>query len=508
MITERHSLENHLRQDNRRRCLRGRRSGKVLILVMISLPAIFAIVGLVLDSGFMMSGSQDLHHATDAAATAAAMDLYLGKTSASAISTASSYLTDLNGVSSAQPTVNIPPLSGPYAGQSGYVEVLASQSYQTRFMQLVGANSQQTLSTRSVAGYQNSTAGAAIVVLDPNPSALTISGIPSSLSLPSYPAILGGLEVLGLGTVSVDGAVLVDTTWGGVDENGNPAGSSSGPPYGISCTPLLSLTHLNALNIRVVGGVDNQSNYGNYTSGQASPLRANQLAVPDPFQSLPVPTTASDPTNVSATSYGGVQVIGLPLVSAPTTLNPGVYDWIEVVSGSVVFQPGVYIIRGVNPLTNLALSVVAGTVTANGVMFYVTNSSNYDATTGAPDSADGSTAPSQSLPTTMFPSVVINAALPGSTYSGITDASSPYSGMLIYQRRDDLRPIIIAEAGLLGPGSLSGTVYAKWGAVEFAADGTYDLRIVAGTVALVSELGLTLIPTTFLPPAQDVFLVE
>jgi hypothetical protein len=483
-----------------------RRSGKVLVLILIALPSIFAIVGLVLDSGFMMSGSQDLHHATDAGAMAAAMDLLLGKSSASATSTATTYIAGLNGFTDAQTTVNIPPQTGPYAGQSNFAEVISNRSYQTRFMQIVGANSLQTLSTRSVAGVQTSTAGAAVVVLDPNPSQISVSGVPAIL--PAYPAIVGGLEVLGLGSMNVNGAVLVNTTWGGVDENGNPAGTSSGPPYGISCTPLISLTHLNALNIRVSGGVDNPNNYGNYTSGQGSPLLANQLAVPDPFQSLAVPTTSSDPANVSTTNYGGVRVVNLPLISAPTILNPGVYDWIEVDSGQAVFSPGIYIIRNVNPLTNIALNIVGGTVTANGVMFYITNSSTYDPTSGAPDSADGSSRPSQAIPTTLIPSVAIDAALPGSSYKGLSDASSPYNGMLIYQRRDDLRPMIIAEAGLLGPGMFSGTLYAKWGAVEFAADGTYDLRVVAGTAAFVSELGLTLMPSTLLPAAQDVFLVE
>ena len=107
----------------------SRRSGKVLVLILIALPSIFAIVGLVLDSGFMMSGSQDLHHATDAGAMAAAMDLLLGKSSASATSTATTYIAGLNGFNDAQTTVNIPPQTGPYAGQSNFAEVISTRSY-------------------------------------------------------------------------------------------------------------------------------------------------------------------------------------------------------------------------------------------------------------------------------------------------------------------------------------------------------------------------------------------
>ncbi len=483
-----------------------RRDGKVLVLVLISCSAIFGILGLVFDAGLMTSDSQNLHHATDAAATAGAMDLLLGKTTSQATTTATSYITDLNGLADAQTTVNIPPVQGVYAGRNNYLEVIATRPYQTRIMHLLGVSSQQTISMRSVASYQASTAGGAIEVLDPTPPPLAISAMLPTL--PAYPALLGGLEVLGLGTVSVNGAVLVNTTWGGVDEDGNPAGTSAGPPYGISCTPLLQLTHLNARDIRVSGGVDNQANYGSFTSGAKSPLRANRMGVPDPFETLPVPSTASDPTNVNTTLRGGVQVVSLPLVGAPTVLQPGVYDWIEVVSGQAVFQPGIYIIRSVNPISRIALNVVAGTVTANGVMFYVTNSSSYDPKTGAPDDGDGDTRPVISIPASQIPSVLINAAVLGSSFSPLSSGGSPFDGLLVYQRRSDARPVVVVHSNLLGAGSFGGTFYAKWGHVLFTGAGTYDMRIVAGTARLVTVTGMTIAPAILLPAALDVFLVE
>jgi hypothetical protein len=490
----------------RRRSRPSSRAGKVVVLVLISLTSILGIVGLVFDAGLMTSDSQNLHHATDAAAMAGAMDLRLGKPSAAAAATAVSYVRDLNGLADAQTTVNIPPLQGDFAGRSNYVEVIATRVYSTRLIHIAGAKSQQTFLARSVAGYQPSTTGAAIVVLDPNPPPLTISPIPPTL--PAYPALVGGLETLGLGTVSVNGAVLVNTTWGGVDENGNPAGASAGPPYGISCTPLVALTHLNALDIHVAGGVDDPTNYGNYVAGKKSPLHAARLPVPDPFRSLAVPTTTSDPANVSAQVRGGVQVVGVPLISTPTVLQPGVYDWIEIVSGNVVFNPGIYIIRNVNPVSGVALNVIAGTVTADGVLFYLTNSTNYDATTGAPDNSDGETRPAAAMPAGMTPSVVINAALPGSSFSPLASLTSPFNGMLVYQRRRDPRPVVVVQQSLLGASPLSGTIYAKWGHVLFTGGGTYDVRIVAGTARLVTVLGMTIAPNTLLPPAQDVYLVE
>jgi hypothetical protein len=67
---------------------------------------------------------------------------------------------------------------------------------------------------------------------------------------------------------------------------------------------------------------------------------------------------------------------------------------------------------------------------------------------------------------------------------------------------------VIAYQSLLGNVVFQGTVYAKWGHVLFAGDGTLDFRIVSGTARLVPVLGLTLQPSQLLPPASDVFLVE
>jgi hypothetical protein len=153
------------------------------------------------------------------------------------------------------------------------------------------------------------------------------------------------------------------------------------------------------------------------------------------------------------------------------------------------------------------LSILAGTVTANGVLFYVTNSNDYDANSGSPDNGDGSSSPVPSIPG-LTPSVVINAALLGSNYSGLNDSQSPFYGMLVYQRRLDPRPIVVAHESLIGGGSVAGAMYAKWGHVAFTGAGVYDIRIVSGTARLITALGMTIAPTNRLPPAKDVFLVE
>lgn len=490
--------------------LRPRR-GQALALLAVVLFALTAIIALVVDGGMMFSTYRDMQSVVDAAATAAARDLARGESVTFAKATATDYVRVQNGQSAADVEVHIPPSSGPFAGNASFVEVIATEQVPVYFSRVTGGEPHYPVKTRGVAGVENATAGGAVLALDPTPSPITVSA--SALGLVSVsvtvpPANIGGLETLGVGQVKVDGSVQVNTEWGGFDERGCPVGDCAGPPYGASCTPLIPLTRLMAQDVRVVGGVDNPDCYGPYHTSKHCVLQANRLPVPDPFETLPAPTTSSDPTNVVTTNRGGVAVTGLPLIGPTKHLYPGVYDWISVVSGIAVFHPGVYIIRGKNPLTQIPLSIVAGKVTANGVMFYITNSSTYNAVTGAPDASDGETEPPVPGVTSLVPSAVISAALLGSDFTGLSDSGSPFDRMLIYQRRQDRRPVVIVGEQIVGCGSFTGSVYAKWGQVLFAASGSYDLQIVGGTVRFVNVLSTTIAPTSLLPAAKDVYLVE
>lgn len=495
-----------------REALRGRtrrhrgqaREGKVLVLLTLLTPAIFGLLAVVIDGSYMQATLQNLQNITDAGALAAAMDLKQGADAKDGAATAAQYMQGHNGLEDASLTVFCPPTQGAYAGKSGFVEVIVGSSAPSFFSRTLQTVMKTTLSSRAVAGYEPTTAGAGIVVLDPSPAPLSVAiDLPA---LPSLPTIVGGLEILGLGDVRVNGAVLVNNEWGGVDENGNPAGADSGPPYAISCTPLLALTKLRAVDIRVAGGVDKPSNYGSYATGRPSPLRANKLPVPDPFLSLPVPTIGVDPAHVRSSEHGGIDI--LAALGPAVELEPGVYDWIQVIAGKVTFSPGVYIIRNVSPLTGMALSLAGGQITADGVMFYITDTADYSPEQGTPDALDGDAEPTAPGVSKLVPSVQIDLALPGSSFSPISDPSSPFYGVMLFQRRYDRRPVVLIQQQLLWSNSFSGVVYAKWGHVMLVGSGKFGGNYIAGTMRIVTLLDCTLSPTKLLPPAEDVFLVE
>lgn len=480
------------------------RSGKVLVLFAVLLPAMLAVVGLVLDGGILQGTYRRTQHVADAAATAAARALQRGETEWVVASEAERVSASVNRRPSGGVIINSPPDRGAYAGDANTVEVEITEQADTYFYGFTGGDTMVPVRVRAVAGVRPSTARAAIVVLDPDPPPLSVPPLPGIL--PALPALIGGLEIEGLGTVRVDGAILVNSTWGGLDEYGEPTGDTAGPPFALASINLLTPQRLRARDIRVVGGVDNPDAYGHFVAGESSPLRTGKLAVPDPLIDLPVPTTLADPAHVNGTLRGGVRIVGLP-VGPVQTLQPGIYEWIEIVSGRVRFDPGVYIIRSVNPVTQIALNILAGEVQADGVMFYITDSAGYSAASGVPDSSDGEAVPGNPAILDLLPSAVINLVLPGSRMSGINDPDSPFDGMLIFQRRRDRRPVAIVS-GLLGTPRVDGTVYAKWGHAILASRGTIETAFVAGTVRIVTTLPTTIAPRRLLPAAEDVFLLE
>src|SRR5437016_4623057 len=116
--------------DSRINCKdKARRGGVVLPLLVVSLAVLLGIVALVMDGGRLLDERRHAQAAADAAALAAAADLYANYTSyqgtdpsgsakAAALASALS-----NSFASGAVTVNIPPQSGTFAGQAGYVEI-------------------------------------------------------------------------------------------------------------------------------------------------------------------------------------------------------------------------------------------------------------------------------------------------------------------------------------------------------------------------------------------------
>ncbi len=113
-----------------------RERGQTLVLFALMLTVMLGFVALTVDVGLAFLERRQLQNAVDAAALAAAQDLSFGQSNEIALATAYDYM-DRNGYSGAETIdVNIPPLYGPFAGLTGYVEVQSKQKAPAAFLTL------------------------------------------------------------------------------------------------------------------------------------------------------------------------------------------------------------------------------------------------------------------------------------------------------------------------------------------------------------------------------------
>jgi Flp pilus assembly protein TadG len=478
------------------------RRGVVLVVFAVLLIALLGMVGLVVDGANLASGHRQTQNAADAAALAAAMDRMRGRTMQEATTTANTFVVTHNGLTNATSEVNSPPSSGPYAGQSSYVEVIVTYPMTTYIAHVVGFAQNQTVTARAVAGYEAHSAGEGVAVLNPNAKP--------------------GVAVNGAGSIlRVNGRINVNSGGGGMDEFGatvldnsgaNGTVAANGNPSGIYAT-----------DFRIVGGVDDRTKFYPYDSGDTLSLHCRELEEPDPLLELPTPyfnngvdsrvrgdvsVTNNNITGLDSDSAlqnhvatAGESVAGglYTATAGEVILYPGVYRSLSITGGKVYFIPGIYVISPNKNVQN-AFQINGGTVVARKVLFYNTSVS-YNPSTGSPDSGDRED--STPLPNTEFAgSFQINAGMQfspidttavnyASLYSGARPVSSDFDGMLFYQRRRHQSSITIA--GNAADGALAGTLYAKWSRVTITGQGTYNAQFIVGSILVNGNGNVTVL---------------
>lgn len=138
-----------------------KRPGKTLAMFVLLTPVLLGMVGLTIDGGLLLVTYRQTQNAADAAALAAAMDLFNGLPGlpiATAKTTGATYVQNqnYNNMASATVMINIPPgpLAAPSHQTTSYAEAIITYPYQTLFIQVLGVNSSQTVTARAVAGYE------------------------------------------------------------------------------------------------------------------------------------------------------------------------------------------------------------------------------------------------------------------------------------------------------------------------------------------------------------------
>lgn len=491
-----------------RKSITKSRRGYVLILVALLLPLLIGMVGLTVDGGLLLASHERAQNIADATARSVAIAMKNGATHGSLQSLGESVAFGLNSLprdskktDGSQVVIQHPPVSGPFTGDTAFVEVLVSHPLDTTFIQILGTpTSHLSTTARAVAGYRSIQREAGVVILDPTASpGLGVSGTNSKLL--------------------VDAAIIVYTNRKGDNEYGTTVGQLSSGQSSVMMGG--SGSTLTASELIVSGGVDDEMNY---RAPDVQELHAgtNDM-VDDPFHDqaatrLPIPIVANGVVN---TQFGNVSVSNgatKDLVSPNeynsttglTTLNPGIYNKITINAGKVAFLPGIYVLQNQSGGGNI-MSITGGTVTATGVMFYNTGST-WDPITGGDDQNDLAT-DSQIFPAdnkTQFAGITLNGPVVSMSpiNVGLGDPKRVFQDMVFYQRRVNTQDIN-SNNGASFPGGVSGRIYAKWAQLKVSGNGTYNFSIVVGSMASNGNATITVrdrLPLT--PRIYPVRLVE
>ncbi len=297
----------------------SRRRGTVAVFIALSLTVLVGILAITLDGGLMLTESRHAQVVADAAATAAAADLFQnaglnagtdpsGTAKASALDTAKANGYSNDGITSVV-TVNIPPLSGDYVGKAGFAEVIVQYNLKRGFSAIWG-NGTLPVTARAVA-----------------------SGIPGSIGILILdPALSDSCEIDGKNVNILNGGqIYVNSTDG--------AGTQVASGVKLSCGGL-----------NLVGGLANNGSI-TYTNGGG--LKTGVAPVADPLAKIPEPTTAG------LTTYPDQNI------TSNTTLQPGIYKNITIKSGAVTLAPGIYYLS-----SGGRLQLNGGSLSGTGVMFF------------------------------------------------------------------------------------------------------------------------------------------
>lgn len=276
--------------------------GQMIVMVAIVFMALMFVVGLAVDAGQLFAAKRAQQEAADAASFAAAVVIYQNGSTAQAVAAAAADAAKngfTDGVNSTTVTVNAPPTSGAYAGESPvrHVEVIIVRQVKTALVPAEAAFN--PVRARGVSGAEPFNNSYGIMVLSPTCAGGTTSTFTASSNV--------DLHVTG-------GSVWVNA-------------SCSTAVSGFTGTDF-TLPSPYSLNI-----VGNSTDTFPATVAQ---VNHGLVAQPDPFAGYPIP---------DGKSYDGVHTLPTDpaRISGTTTAPEGIYT---TSLGGVSLCHGIYILKG------------------------------------------------------------------------------------------------------------------------------------------------------------------
>jgi hypothetical protein len=413
----------------------------MVVLVAISLVAILAVVAIALDGGLLLDNYRRVQSAADAAALAAADDLFnsyrtnngldsSGTAKASALSTAGANGYSNDGVTSVV-TVNIPPKSGNFVGKAGYAEVVIQFTQKRNFSSIFGSGD-LPVTARAVAHGNPGNIG--ILILNPH--------------------LQGACEIDGNVNILNGGQIFSNSD--NTIPNDAASNFASGSIF-VNNTATLSTGGLNVLSSLVNQGTINYTNNGG--------LNYYKAPMADPLASIPEPAASG------LTNHGSVNI------TSTTTLQPGIYGDITIGSSggrggrggsapTVTLAPGIYYLDNGGSFT-----LNAGSIQGTGVMIF--NNTGGDSVFGMSNPAGG--------PINLTPPTPTSG---GTWPSGTTSAT--YNGISYWVPRSSTSEYHLESAF---PVTMSGSFYAQGGEFDFRPDGASTVFNTGNYICAEAEWG-------------------
>lgn len=471
---------------------RPNRRGVALLLVALLLPCFLGLFALTVDAGRALETHRRIQSAADVAALGIVHRLARGYTRTEALTHAQTLRQSIapmsqtliwgTGVAGTFDVVNNPPSSGPHAGNAAFYEVIVTSQVPGLFSGALGWAESSRVVARAVAGLETDLPPEGLAALNP--------------------CAVPGLSLGGNSAIRVEGSVVINSGGAGQDQNGfnvNLGMSQYAVDVGNNSTVTADL-------MMVRGGVNSSRNILPLTTGAPQPLQAN-IRQPwvDPYASLPIPKPSNTPSITNWTTKQSADVKNKDNV----TLNPGIYSDISVATGGTLkLNPGVYVISPTKSGDGLNIAN-GGTLTANGVMLYLTRSNYLDRSPGYWDTLDGAVnslvttptgtncalpaAPDGSSSSLPYASLEMDVNQGFVTMSGLNDPSSPFNKFVIFQRRRSTNTLELDIKA--GASNIKGLIYAKWAEMELGnnADLTMEAQLIVGSLKLGGGAKLNLI---------------
>jgi Flp pilus assembly protein TadG len=285
------------------------RRGTVAVLVALLLPVVIGVTALGLDGGLLLLQRRQAQSIADSAALAGAYSLY-GGSNFNTAQTAAIAIGTQNGITISTSQVTQP--------QTGYVAVSVLVTNPRCFSALWGTGNMSATATAVARTNTSAYSKAAILVLDPSGTGITLSGLTQ--------------------VTAKNGSVIVDST---------------------SATSILSsgAPSITAPELDLSGSIT----YSGTNPNKATVTKTSQASTPDPLASISAPSSSG--MTVQANTATNL------LSSMTKTISPGVYNGGFNLSGSSVLtmNPGIYYING----GGISMSG-SSSITGNGVFIYNT----------------------------------------------------------------------------------------------------------------------------------------